>query len=87
MNKKSTIRELAAAAGVSVGTASRVINNHSNVGEAVRQKVLDAIDRLEFMPDSAAQSMRGGATRSVGIIIRDITVPALASFTRAAQDT
>ncbi|MEJ2457073.1 MAG: LacI family DNA-binding transcriptional regulator [Novosphingobium sp.] len=87
MTKKPTIKELAAAAGVSVGTASRVINNHSNVGEDVRRRVTDAIERLGFTPDSAAQSMRGGATRSIGIIIRDITVPALASFTRAAQDT
>lgn len=87
MTKKPTIKELAAAAGVSVGTASRVINNHSNVGEDVLRRVNDAIERLGFTPDSAAQSMRGGTTRSIGIIIRDITVPALASFTRAAQDT
>jgi len=86
MSKKPTIKELAAAAGVSVGTASRVINKHPNVGEAVLRRVNDAIERLGFTPDSAAQSMRGGTTRSIGIIIRDITVPALASFTRAAQD-
>jgi LacI family transcriptional regulator len=64
-----------------------VINNHPNVGEDVLRRVNDAIERLGFTPDSAAQSMRGGTTRSIGIIIRDITVPALASFTRAAQDT
>ena len=87
MAKRPTIKELAAEAGVSVGTASRVINKHPNVGEAVLRKVNEAIERLGFTPDSAAQSMRGGTTRSIGIIIRDITVPALASFTRAAQDT
>lgn len=87
MAKKPTIKDLAEAAGVSVGTASRVINRHSNVGEAVLRKVNEAIERLGFTPDVAAQSMRGGSTRTIGIIIRDIAVPALASFARAAQDT
>lgn len=87
MPRKVTIREVANEAGVSVGTASRVINGASNVAENVRRRVEAAIKKLGYKPDPAAQSMRRGATRTVGIMVRDITVPTLASFVREVQDT
>jgi LacI family transcriptional regulator len=58
-----------------------------NVSAAVRARVEQAITRLGYKPDPQAQGLRGGATRTVGIIVRDITIPALAGFVRAVQDT
>jgi len=85
--EKVTIRDVAREAGVSLGTASRVVNGVPNVSADVRSRVEQAINRLGYRPDPLAQSMRGGATRTVGIIVRTITIPALASFVRAVQDT
>jgi LacI family transcriptional regulator len=84
---RTTIKDVAAAAGVALGTASRVLNSHARVAPATRQKVEAAIARLGYAPHQLAQSMRRGSTRTVGIMVRDITVPAFASFVRAAQET
>jgi LacI family transcriptional regulator len=84
--ERPTIKDVARKAGVSLGTASRVINGHKSVNGEIRARVEQAILDLGYRPDAVAQSMRRGATRTIGIIIRDITVPVLASFVKAAQE-
>jgi LacI family transcriptional regulator len=81
-----TIREVARAAEVSVGTASRVINGKTTVGIEVRGRVLKAIETLGYRPDAIAQSMRRGSTHVIGCVIRDINIPMLASFVHAAHN-
>jgi len=85
LGTKVTIRDVARLAEVSLGSASRVINGSANVGADIRERVEKAITELGFKPNALAQSMRG-ATRMVGILVRDITVPAFAVFVRAAQE-
>lgn len=80
-----TIRDVANAADVALGTVSRVINGHANVSVALRSRVESAISKLGFMPDTAAQSLRGRATRSFACVMRDMTVPVLARFVDAMQ--
>src|SRR6266516_8230891 len=53
--KKPTIREVARAAGVGVGTISRVLNSSSQVSRKTRARVLDAIRRLGFRPNAQAR--------------------------------
>jgi len=84
--ERPTIRDVAHKARVSLGTASRVINGHKSVREEIRARVEQAIVELGYRPDAVAQSMRRGATRTIGIVIRDITVPVLASFVKSAQE-
>ena len=84
--ERPTIKHVARKAGVSLGTASRVLNGHKSVSEEMRRRVEQAILDLGYRPDAVAQSMRRGATRTVGIVIRDITVPVLAGFVKSAQD-
>ncbi len=89
MEKKQdrlTIRDVARPAGVSIGTVSRVLNRSETVGAEVRSKVLKAIDELKFTPNSVAQSMRRRSTLTVGCIVREIIIPALAEFVRSAQN-
>jgi len=54
-----TIRHVAAEAGVSLQTVSRVINDAPNVRPEVKQRVQSAIDRLGYVPSIAAQRMGG----------------------------
>lgn len=82
----ATIKDVAKLADVSIGTASRVINNKQTVKPAIRAKVLEAIDRLGYRPNAVAQSMRRQSTQMVGCIIREINIPTLADFVRAAHD-
>jgi LacI family transcriptional regulator len=88
MNKapKTTIRDVARTAGVSVGTVSRVLNRNETVRAEIRDRVHRAIETLGFSPNHAAQSMRSRTTRTVGCIIREISIPPLAAFVRAAHD-
>ena len=55
--RKTTIREVARAAGVGIGTISRVINSSSQVSRKTRTRVLDAIQRLGFRPNAQARRM------------------------------
>jgi LacI family transcriptional regulator len=81
-----TIKEVAVAAGVSLGTVSAVIHGRTTVNADIRQRVKLAIEKIGYSPNAIAQSMRSGSTRSVGILVRDISLPAIATFVSAAQD-
>ena len=83
--RKVTIRDVAREAKVSIGTASRVINGVANVDPPYRRRVLEAVDKLGFIPNRAAQDIRRGRSQEIGIIVRDIAVPVLGGFVKAAQ--
>lgn len=67
--RKVTIVDVAEAAGVSHATVSRVLNNRGYIGEATRQKVLDAVDRLGYVANVQARSLAGGASLLVGMVV------------------
>ena len=71
----TTIHDVARAAGVGIGTVSRVINNSPGVKSATREKVLVAIDQLNFKPHPIARSMISKRTGSIGIIVPFFTHP------------
>lgn len=68
---KATIKDVAKIAGVSLATVSRVINNKTkgSMSEKTKQKVLRAIQQLDYTPDSRAQSLRGLKTGLIGVVI------------------
>lgn len=80
-----TIRDVAEAAGVGIGTVSRVINDHPSVGADLRARVQAAVRRLGFAPDAAAQTLRSRQSRTFACVVRDLTVPVLASFAEQMQ--
>ncbi|MCH4889069.1 LacI family transcriptional regulator [Acidaminobacter sp. JC074] len=73
--KTITLKDVAKKAGVGVGTASRVLNNQAHVSEDKRQRVLDAIEALNYKPDAIARSLKSKKTRNIGVILNDITNP------------
>jgi DNA-binding LacI/PurR family transcriptional regulator len=68
-----TIRDVAARAGVSHQTVSRVINASPRVTEATRERVLTAIRDLSFVPSPMARGLISNQTRSIGIVTDDIS--------------
>lgn len=68
-----SMADVAAAAGVSQQTVSRVVNDRPNVSEFTRRRVQEAMDRLGFRPNYAGRSLRGGRYLSVGLCAYDIT--------------
>lgn len=81
-----TIREVAERAGVSLGTVSRVLNNHPSVRPAVRAKVNVAIQALGYVPNPAAQSLRSARTRTIGLIVPDLLSSMTVELVRGVED-
>lgn len=79
-----TIHGVAHAAGVSIGTVSRVING-GRVRATTEQRVRTAIDQLGYEADPVAQSMRRRTTLAVAILAHDISNPIFAGVMSAAQ--
>jgi LacI family transcriptional regulator len=80
-----TIRDVAQAAGVSIGTVSRVLNGHKSVREEVRRQVKQVMDELGYEADAAARNMRRLRTQTVAIALRDFSIPATAISLQAAE--
>lgn len=82
---KPTIRDVAAAAGVSLGTASRALNRTGRVSEAAIQAVDEAARRLNYEPDAVAQSMRTRSTGVIGLLVSDFANPLYARIITAVE--
>ncbi|MCK6628292.1 MAG: LacI family transcriptional regulator [Anaerolineae bacterium] len=67
--KRVTIKDVAAQAGVSYQTVSRVINNQANVTEKTRGRVQQAIETLNFRPNLAARSLARRRSNIIGLIV------------------
>jgi len=67
-----TIKELAKELHTSVATISRVVNNKGNVNEKTRQEILRKLEPYDYVPNQVARSLKGKATKMVGIIIPDL---------------
>lgn len=69
MTKKLTILDIAKLAGVGKSTVSRVLTNHPKVKASTREKVERLIQESGFVPSKSAQTMGGGSSKVVGIIV------------------
>ena len=68
-SKRANLRDVAREAGVSYQTVSRVINNHENVSEKTRQIVENAIQKLDYRVNRAAQIMQTGRSNTIEVIL------------------
>ena len=84
--KKSTIYDVAKIAGVSVSTVSRVMNAPEIVAEHTRQKVMNAVKELAYIPNMMAANMPRRRTNYIGLIIPDITNIFFSNLVRGVQD-
>jgi LacI family transcriptional regulator len=82
------MRDVAALAGVSFKTVSRVVNNESGVSTTLEHRVRDAIAQLDFRPNVGARSLRqaGGRTATVGLLLEDVSNPYSSMVQRAVED-
>jgi LacI family transcriptional regulator len=84
--KTPTIYDVAREARVSVFTVSAVINKKSHVGAPLKRRVDAAINRLNYRPNSLAQSLANERTRTIGVIVPDISNPFFPMLVRGAED-
>ncbi|MEJ7650642.1 MAG: LacI family DNA-binding transcriptional regulator [Nakamurella sp.] len=78
------MRDVAALAGVSGKTVSRVINDEAYVSDDVRARVLEAVAALGYIPNMVSQAFRSGRDRAIGIVVPDLSDPFFAALVQAA---
>ena len=85
MERRSTIKDVAQEAGVSIATESRVLNHNAFVTNDIKSKVLKAADRLNYIPNTVAKSLKTNRTNSIGFMISDISSEFLIASARAME--
>jgi LacI family transcriptional regulator len=83
--RRPTISDLAREAGVSRSTASRAVTGAGYVAAPVRERVRTAAERIGYVPDSIARSLRQSTSRAVGVLISDLRNPFYAEVATAAE--
>lgn len=81
----STLRDVAAAAGVSIATASRVLSGNPATSAAAREAVTTAAADLGFRPNAQARALRSSRTGSIGLLIPDIRNPHFADLAHSVE--
>ena len=81
-----TIRDVAAEAGVSLGTVSNVLNRSNAVAPDKRRRVLEAIAALGFVRHAGAAQLRGRNGRMIGLVALDVRNPFFTELARGAED-
>ena len=86
MSSNITIKDVAKKAAVGLGTVSRVLNNHPSVNEDTRRRVLEAIRELDYNPNAIARSLKAKQTKSIGVMIPDISSAFYPEIVRGVED-
>jgi DNA-binding LacI/PurR family transcriptional regulator len=82
----ATIRDVAAAAGVSASTVSRAFGRPEKVDEHTRRRIFRISEELGYQPNRAAQSLTTGRTGTIGIVVPDVGNPFFSSIVKGAQN-
>ena len=83
---KPTIYDVAKAAGVSIATVSKVINNTGRISDKTRDKVHQVMRELRYQPSMVASALTGKRMNTIGLLIKDIANPFFAEVARAVED-
>ncbi|MGI8867984.1 MAG: LacI family DNA-binding transcriptional regulator [Mycobacteriales bacterium] len=86
VKRRASIKDVAARAGVSVGTVSNVLNNPERVADDTRERVREAIVALGFVRSGAARQLRAGTSRAVGAVVLDMANPFFTDVARGVED-
>ena len=86
MSNQITIKDIARKAHVSVATVSRSLNGSNCVTDAMRQRVMDAVRELGYVPNSIAKSLKTNSTYTIGFLVPDISNHFVISIARIVED-
>jgi LacI family transcriptional regulator len=82
----ASMKDVAARASVSLGTVSNVLNHPDLVATSTRLRVEEAIRDLGFIPSAAAQQLRAGRAKVLGLVVPDIANPYFMEVARGVED-
>lgn len=85
-NHKATIVDVAKAAGVSISTVSRVVNDYPHVRPEIRLRVQEAMEALSFVPNRQARRLVGSRSGVVGLMVHALGTEYIAQVTRGIDE-
>lgn len=84
---RPSVQDVARLAGVSLGTVSNVLNNPARVTPSTLAKVSKAIEQLGFVRNDAARQLKAGRSKTIGLVVPDVSNPFFGELSRGAEDT
>ncbi len=86
---RSTQADVARLAGVSQAMVSYVVNGNLQVKipEETRQRIIEAMEKLSYIPNATARGLRSGKTRTIGLVVPDNSNPFFAEFAHIIENT
>jgi LacI family transcriptional regulator len=81
----TTIKDVARVAGVSIATVSALLNGTARVSDKLSQRIWAAIESTGYSPHGIARSLRLGRTRSIGLVVGDISNPFFTSLAKTVE--
>ena len=84
--REPTLADVAQAAGVSLTTVSRVLNNRGYLSQETRERVAEAIAQLNYRPHQIARALPGKSTHSIGLIVPTVALPFFGELTEHVED-
>ncbi len=85
-NSTPTVIDVAKLAGVSISTVSRILNGNARVAKDKQESVERAIAQLNFQPNLSARSLRGGASKLIGVLTQELQSPYFTGGTTGIEE-
>src|SRR3989337_1354188 len=83
--QRSTIREVAHRAGVSVATVSRILSGDYPASPATRKRVMHAVEELDYVANAHARALAGTSAKSLAIVLNSVISPAYAHVAQGVE--
>ena len=80
------IRDVAKHCNISVSTVSRVLNERPDVNPKTRQRVLDAISQLDYIPNNSARNLVMTASDRIAVVVRGLANPFFGQMIRTIEE-
>lgn len=81
-----TIKDIAERCGVSVSTVSRVLNHHPDVSDAVREKVMQVVQEVHYVPNNSARDLVKPQSNTIGLVVRGVGNPFFTDVIRSIEN-
>ena len=82
----TTLKDIAIKAGVSVNTASRALRNNPDINDGTKKRIIEIAESLGYTPNALAKNLRFRKTKTIGVIIADISSPFYSNVVKGIED-
>ena len=80
------IKDIARISGVGVSTVSRVLNNHPDVKDETRRKILEVMKENNYIPNNSARNLKRNASKSIGVLVKGIHNPFFSHMVKCIEE-